>query len=183
GEFGTLAEAEHRAQQAGIEVAPAYVVAALVWGGQLPAAATHEIGRWSGSATVFHRGSLIVVLQVLPGRQHPLDDGAAMVGRVAELISPPGRRIAVGLGGVAGGGAPAASHYGQVSDREGAEPAGASGARRPDAAARTARGPQGAPPRTLAGPVAHDGTVTIIGAGACHWQRGQSPTVVPSACG
>lgn len=103
GEIGSMVEAEHRVRQAGVELAPAYVVAALAWGSQLPASAARELSRWTGATAIFHTDSLILVLPLFSRHPTSLNDVSRMLERIVELANPANSRIPVGLSMVTDG--------------------------------------------------------------------------------
>lgn len=103
GELGSMAVAEDRANRAGISLAPAYVVAVLAEGAQLPPVAVRELGRWNGATTAYHGDSLVLILPLLSSRPCPLDDASQMLERVVDLAGSDNQRLFVGLSNVVDG--------------------------------------------------------------------------------
>lgn len=103
GALGSQAEASRRAAESGVDLAPAYLLAALPAGSRLPAGALRQLGRWQGSAVVRHRDSTVLILPIVADRQRPIEDATRILEQLGNSIIPVDGGVAVGLSRIAPG--------------------------------------------------------------------------------
>lgn len=103
GAFRTLAQAVSRAHDAGVEIAPAYVVAVLARGGQSPPGIARAFGRWRGSAAVPYRGTTAIVLPLPATYDDPIGAAVEAIGQATSVADAPDGSVPVGVSRLARG--------------------------------------------------------------------------------
>jgi purine catabolism regulator len=87
GDFATHDAAARQARQAGVTLAPGYLVGVFDWSGQFIQQQIRILGNWSGSAAVVARDVLAVVLPVSTRRQRPFADAGRLMSEIADHLA------------------------------------------------------------------------------------------------